>query len=288
MDRLGVFSARQGRAETDDEDAGRGVDDAAAPRARLGHAADCGGGRVQPGDGAAVSSCGCLGTVPDPDPARAAVGRLLGYVSGCAVTGATRTWCGRSWRPISLQDCGRQFNERSGGVLNRTSLPSDIIAFVVFCRLRYRLTLRDLSEILLLRGIEVSHEAVRDWENKLLAIMGEELRKTATREAGWPWCELVCGRDLPEGPGQMGLPVSCYRPRRNNRIEQDHRGIKGRIRCMRGFKSDQSAARFCREHGELRDLLRYRRRHNQPLPATRRRSRFTKAARIALDIMQAA
>jgi hypothetical protein len=62
-------------------------------------------------------------------------------------------------------------------VLNRTSLPSDIIAFVVFCRLRYRLTLRDLSEILLLRGIEVSHETVRDWETKLLPVMGEELRK---------------------------------------------------------------------------------------------------------------
>jgi hypothetical protein len=53
------------------------------------------------------------------------------------------------------------------GVLNRTSLPSDIIAFVVFCRLRYGLTLRDLSEILLLRGVEVSHEAVRDSEVKL-------------------------------------------------------------------------------------------------------------------------
>ena len=36
---------------------------------------------------------------------------------------------------------------------------SDIIAFVVSsCRLRYRLTLRDLSEILLLRGFTVSHE----------------------------------------------------------------------------------------------------------------------------------
>jgi putative transposase len=74
----------------------------------------------------------------------------------------------------------------------------------------------------------------------------------------------------------------------NNRLEQDHRGIKGRIRCMRGFKSDHSAARFCREHGELRDLLRCRRRHNQPVSATTRRSRFTKAARIALGIMQAA
>ena len=54
----------------------------------------------------------------------------------------------------------------TAGVLNRTCLLSDIIAFVVFCRRHYRLTLRDLSEILALRGIEVSHEAVRDWETK--------------------------------------------------------------------------------------------------------------------------
>jgi transposase-like protein len=70
----------------------------------------------------------------------------------------------RGYRRFRCRDCGRQFNARSGGVLNRTSLPSDIIAFVVFCQLRYRLTLRDLSEIMALRGIEVSHEAVRDWE----------------------------------------------------------------------------------------------------------------------------
>ena len=66
---------------------------------------------------------------------------------------------------------------RSDGVLNRASLPSDIIALVVFCRLCYRLTLRDLSEILLLRGFTVSHECVRQWEAKLLPVMSEALRK---------------------------------------------------------------------------------------------------------------
>jgi hypothetical protein len=54
---------------------------------------------------------------------------------------------------------------------------------------------------------------------------------------------------------------------------------------MRGFKS---AARFCREHGEHRELLRCRRRHTQPIPAATRRSRFGKAAAIALGIMQTA
>ena len=99
------------------------------------------------------------------------------------------------------RDCGRQFNERSSGVLNRTSLPSDIIAFVVFCRLRYRLTLRELSEMLLLRGIEMSHEAVRDWENEAVAGDGRGAPQAQTGEAARSWRQLIRGRDLPQGPG---------------------------------------------------------------------------------------
>ena len=82
------------------------------------------------------------------------------------------------------------YDERGGGVLNQTCLPSDVIAFVVFCLLRYRLILRDLSEILALRGIEVSHEAVRDWEAKLLPVMGDALRKRqygTRRGSGTSW-----------------------------------------------------------------------------------------------------
>ena len=74
----------------------------------------------------------------------------------------------------------------------------------------------------------------------------------------------------------------------NNRLEQDHRGIKGRIRCMRGFKSHDAAGRFCHEHGELRDLFRPRRRHNQIVRASLRRFRFARGARVALGIMQKA
>ena len=74
----------------------------------------------------------------------------------------------------------------------------------------------------------------------------------------------------------------------NNGLEQDHRGIKGRIRCMCGFKNHDAANRFCREHGELRDLLRPRRRHNQIVPASSRRVRFANCAHIALDIMTSA
>ncbi len=220
------------------------------------------------------------------------------------------TACG--YRRFRCRSCGRQFNEHSNGVLNRTCLPSDVIAFVVFCRLRYRLTLRDLSEIMALRGIEVSHETVRDWEAKLLPVMGDKLRKRrhGTRRgsgASWyvdetylkvrgRWCYLYRAidrdgnlidamlsehRDMKaakaffrsaratmgfrpdrvttDGHGSypraihsvLGNPVrhrtSAYL---NNRLEQDHRSIKGRIRCIRGFKSHGTAHRFCHEHGE--------------------------------------
>ena len=83
----------------------------------------------------------------------------------------------RGYRRFRCRDCGRQFNERSAGLLNRTQYPSDVIALVVLWRLRYRLTLRDLCEMFLQRGIVFSHEAVRDREAKLAPVLAGELRR---------------------------------------------------------------------------------------------------------------
>jgi putative transposase len=80
---------------------------------------------------------------------------------GCGCTAVTERpdLTAQGYRRFRCRSCSRQFNERSNGALNRASLPSDIIAFVVFCRLRYRLTLRDLSEIMLLRGSPLAMSA---------------------------------------------------------------------------------------------------------------------------------
>jgi transposase-like protein len=256
----------------------------------------------------------------------------------------------QGYRRFRCRACGTQFNERSAGVLNRASMPSDIIAFVVFCRLRYRLTLRDLSEIMLLRGFTVSHECIRRWEVKLLPVMGDALRKRRHgrgRSSGvsWyvdetylkvqgRWCYLYraidrdgnlidtmlsATRDMKAAkkffrsarsvagfvPDRVTTDGHSSYPRAirstlgrnvrhrtnvylNNRLEQDHRGIKGRIRCMRGFKEHDAADRFCREHDELRNFLRSRSRHNQYISATRRRRHFLHHAGIALGIMRTA
>jgi transposase-like protein len=47
--------------------------------------------------------------------------------------------------------------------------------------LRYRLTLQDLSEMFLERGIVFSHEAVRQWEAKLTPMLTAEHRQRRHR-----------------------------------------------------------------------------------------------------------
>jgi putative transposase len=48
---------------------------------------------------------------------------------------------------------------------------------VVLCRLRYKLSLRNLAEMFLLCGFQFTHEAVRDWEARFAPLLAEQLRK---------------------------------------------------------------------------------------------------------------
>jgi putative transposase len=216
----------------------------------------------------------------------------------------------------------------------------------VFWRLRYKLSLRDLPEMFLLRGIEFTYEAVRDWEAKLTPLLIDSLRRrrgggSRVRRSWYVdetyvkvngrWCYLYRAIDrmgalvdvmlsethdmaAAETFFQSAKAVTGVTPARvttdghdsyprairsqlganvrhrnsqylNNRIEQDHRGIKSRYGPMRGFGAVNSAARFCRCHDELRNLLHtnYHLRQTS-LPATRRR-RFLQGSRIALMVM---
>lgn len=56
-------------------------------------------------------------------------------------------------------------------MLNRLQIPSDVVFLIVLWRLRYKLSLRDLAEILLSRGLVFSHEAVREWEAKVAPML---------------------------------------------------------------------------------------------------------------------
>src|SRR4051794_14774473 len=97
------------------------------------------------------------------------------------------------FRRFRCRDCGRRYNERTGTVLNRVQVPTDIM--FLFWRLRYKLSLRDLAEMFLIRGLVFTHEAVRDREAKLAPrLAGKAGRcwhvdETYVKVAG-EWCYL--------------------------------------------------------------------------------------------------
>jgi transposase-like protein len=60
----------------------------------------------------------------------------------------------------------------------------------------------------------------------------------------------------------------------NNRLEQDHRGIKQRNYPMRGFGTVEAAARFCCAFDELRNYLRPRRTMGEVISLREQRQAF--------------
>jgi hypothetical protein len=63
----------------------------------------------------------------------------------------------QGYRRFRYLNCAKQFNERSGGLLNRTQYPSDVIALVVLWRLRARTSGCMVSgSISIVRSIEMA------------------------------------------------------------------------------------------------------------------------------------
>jgi putative transposase len=234
------------------------------------------------------------------------------------------------YRRFRCRDCQRGFNERTGTPFNRLQYPTDVVCLVILWRFRYKLSLRDLAEMFLQRGLSFTHEAVREWENKLAPLLSETLRKRRHGAVGqsWyvdetyvkvqgQWCylyrasdrdgnlvdvRLSTTRDLTAAEaffrsawtltgvapdrittdGHDAYPRAIrnvfgnhvtHRTNRylNNRLEQDHRGIKQRYRPTCGLKTFATAARFCRLFDEIRALFRPQSRHNQRLSLHQRR-----------------
>ncbi|BCL80908.1 IS6 family transposase [Ktedonobacteria bacterium brp13] len=204
---------------------------------------------------------------------------------------------------------------------------------MVFWRLRYKLSLRDLAEMFLERGFTFTHEAVRDWEARFAPLLADQLRTKRHGQAGksWyvdetylkvhgKWCYLYraidhegnlvdsmlsekrnmeatqrffkqavavvgCAPDHVTADGHSSYPRAIretigsnvlHRTNKyfNNRLEQDHRGIKQRYYPMRGFGNVASAARFCRAFDEVRQFFRVRTTVKQTVSLAQQREVF--------------
>jgi putative transposase len=91
------------------------------------------------------------------------------------------------YRRFRYWACHRGFNERTGTPFNWLQYPTDVVCLVVLWRFRYKLSLRDPTEMFLQRGIVFTHEAVRAWESRLTPHLTEALRKRRYGKVGNSW-----------------------------------------------------------------------------------------------------
>jgi len=91
------------------------------------------------------------------------------------------------YRTFYCGDCDRRFNERSSTPFNELQFSTDIVLLAVLWRLRFKLGFRDVAELLLQRGFEVSYETIRVWEFRFAPLVSENLRNKRREIAGRSW-----------------------------------------------------------------------------------------------------
>jgi putative transposase len=88
---------------------------------------------------------------------------------------------------FQCQSCRRTFHGRSGTPFHFLKMPTDIVFQVVLFRLLFKLILRDLMHLFLIRGYELSDETVRDWEARFAPLLADQVRRRRKGKVGPCW-----------------------------------------------------------------------------------------------------
>jgi putative transposase len=115
------------------------------------------------------------------------------------------------YRVYRCHGCKAIFNERTGTPFNEVHYPTDVVMLVVLWRIRYKLSLCDLVEMLLVRGYAFTHETVRDWEARFAPLLAAQLRSKRRGQAGKSW---YVDETYVKVKGEWHYTVSGDRPRR--------------------------------------------------------------------------
>lgn len=222
---------------------------------------------------------------------------------------------GLGYQQYRCRECNKQFNERTGTKLNFIEYPSEVVMIAVHYYYRFKVSLADVVELMMMRGFHLSHQTVHNWVQTFGVDLGLKLRQRRYGNAGkkWHvdatylriegrWCYLYRAIDkegnlvdiylsdirdqvAAEKFFEQSVNTTGFIPEQittdkeptlypaikntfgdetkhrdskymNNRIEQDHRGIKSRYKVMKGFKNIFSALIFCTAFEEIRQFFR--------------------------------
>ena len=219
------------------------------------------------------------------------------------------------YKAYKCRNCSREYNERTGTAFNHTQYPTDVIMLTIHYYYRFKVSLNDVVELMLMRGFNISHQTVHNWVQQFGANLGIKLRKRRYKQCADRWhvdatyirvegrwsylyraidkegnlvdVYLSDVRDTKAAESFFRQAAKCcgvypymittdkepalynaiedtfgdYTDHRdnkfmNNRLEQDHRGIKSRLNPMKGFKNIFHALIFCTVFEEIRQFFR--------------------------------
>ncbi len=227
----------------------------------------------------------------------------------CAATTTTerprRTALGS--RTSRCTHCRRLFNERTGTPYNHLQYPTDVVLLVVLWRRRAKRrglggTKWHADETYArVDGRWRSLYRAIDREGNLVEALLSEQRDMAAARRCFARALDIVGH----APAQVTTDGHDAYPRairetlgqrvrhrtsrdKNNRIEQDHRGVKQRHYPMRGFGAFAAAARFCVGFEEQRQYFRAHARSGERASLAARRHRFQERWAVVMPELAAA
>ncbi len=106
---------------------------------------------------------------------------------GSGETSRRRRRTALGYRTVAGRACRRVCNDRKGTACNDLQHPTDVVRLTVRWRLRSKLSFRDVAELLLQRGDEVTHATIREWEVRFAPLLVDRLRAKRRGGAGVSW-----------------------------------------------------------------------------------------------------
>lgn len=93
----------------------------------------------------------------------------------------------QGYKTFHCKGCNRTFNERTNSPFNRLKAPTHLIFEVVLWRLRYKVSLRELCEMFLARGYELTHETIRSWQQHFGPLLAQQLKTKRKGQVTKKW-----------------------------------------------------------------------------------------------------
>ncbi len=91
------------------------------------------------------------------------------------------------YQQFICSDCGKQFNERSGTSFNFIMYPTAVVMMVIYYYYRFKVSLYDVVELMLMRGFHLTHQTVHNWVHRFGPELGIKLRSRRYKKASDRW-----------------------------------------------------------------------------------------------------